>query len=92
MLHALKYLNLYLQTNNKIFQWFKWVANILIFAGAISVAISPVYSQQPWPFILATIGSCLWLWAASIMRDRAFIAFNLFFVVIQSTAIFMRLH
>ena len=92
MLHAFDYFNHYLRVNNKKFQWFKWFANAFVFTGATCIALSPVYSQQPWPFFLATIGSVLWLWAAHIMRDRALFVFNLFFIVIQTWATLVRLH
>ncbi len=85
-------LNDYLSTNDKAFQRFKWVANSFVFVGAAVISLSPTFSQQYWPFLLADIGSVLWLWAATIMKERALVAFNIFFVLIQTGAILMRLN
>lgn len=91
MLHAIDYFNHYFRVKNTAFQWFKWIANSFVFVGASCIAVSPVFSQQPWPFFLATIGSILWFWAAIVMRDRALMVFNLFFIVIQTWATLVRL-
>lgn len=91
-MHFLNFLNDYLRTNKKAFQIFKWTANLFVFVGAASIALLPTFSQQPWPFLLCAIGSTIWTWAAIIMKDRTLVAFNLFFVFIQTGAIFLRLN
>ena len=85
-------LNNYLVKDERAFRRFKWIANSFVFVGAAVISLSPTLSQQYWPFLLADIGSVMWLWAASIMKDRALIAFNIFFVLIQTGAIIMRLN
>lgn len=92
MLHALDYFNHYLRVNNKSFQYLKWLANIFVFTGATAISLSPVFSQEMWPFILSTIGSILWFWAAFIMKDRALLVFNLYFIAIQTSATLLRLY
>ena len=91
MLYAIDYFNHYFRVNDAAFQRFKWIANVFVFTGATCISTSPVFSQQPWPFFLATIGSVLWLWAAIIMRDRALTMFNMFFIFIQTWATLVRL-
>ena len=91
MLYAIDYFNHCFRVNETLFQWFKWIANIFVFTGATCISVSPLFSQQPWPFFLATIGSVLWFWAAIIMRDRALMMFNLFFIFIQTWATLVRL-
>ena len=72
-------------------QRIKWIANALIFIGATSIAVSTTFAQQAWPFALCDIGSLMWLGVAIKLSDRAFMTFNLFFVVIQTCAILMRI-
>jgi len=91
-MHFLSSLNDNLRNNKKAFRTFKWVANSFVFVGAAVISLSPAMSQLPWPFVLADIGSIMWLWAATIMKDRALVAFNIFFVFIQTSAILMRLY
>lgn len=91
-MHFLNFLTDYLRVNNKAFRTFKWTANSFVFVGAAVISLSPIHAQQPWPFLLADIGSVLWLWSAIIMKDRALMVFNIFFVCIQTGAIIMRLH
>lgn len=91
MIHAYNYLVCFLLTNKAAFDRFKWAGNIATFVGALAVGVSIETAGQAWPFSLYLFGSFVWLVAASILKDRPLIWLNLFFVLTNAYAIFVRL-
>ena len=91
MYYAIHYLGLLIIANEQLFQRFKWVGNGLLMTAAMSVAVSAEWAQHAWPFVLYTIGAGMWMYAGMIMKDKALVGLNLFFVVIDVYAIIIRL-
>lgn len=88
---AAHYFSLLLLTNDKWFQAFKWLGNFWLITAATAVAVSAEWAQNPWPFVAYTSGAAMWVYAGVLMKDRALIGLNAYFVAFDAYAIWIRL-
>lgn len=88
---ATQYLSFLLLSNNTLFQWFKWIGNVWLIFAATAVAVSADWSQEVWPFIMYTLGAGMWVCAGILMRDKALVGLNAYFVLFDGYAIIIRL-
>ena len=90
MFLIVEYLQHLFLTETKLFQTTKWLGNVCIFIGASAIALSIPFSHQIWPFLLSVVGSLIWLFVALVTRERALACYQVFFVIINSYAIYLR--
>lgn len=69
----------------------KWTATFCIFAAASLLTINPIFGEHPLPFVLYLLGSCGWLIYGVKVRDSALVVLNLFFVVLNTYGVQIRL-
>lgn len=88
---ALEHTALMLETNNAWREVTKWLGNAFIIISALVVSFSVEMAMEPIAFLGFLLGHITWFTAATIMRDKALIALNGFFLFVDSYAIFIRL-
>ena len=91
LFHITNYLSCLLYTNQKLFDLFKWIGNFWLVMAASVVAVSAQWAQEAWPFVMYTIGAAMWVYAGMIMKDKALIGLNAYFVAFDAYAVWIRL-
>jgi hypothetical protein len=69
----------------------KGSANVMVYIAGTSVALFPHTAELAFPFVLYGLGALFWAFASHIMRERHMMQLNMFFIVINSYAILIRL-
>ena len=90
MFHAYNYLTQLLETDKQTLEIFKWIGNAVTYIAAASIGISLAFAEAIWPFIIYMIGNSIWIKAAYIMKDRPLLWMQVFFISINSYAIWLR--
>lgn len=70
----------------------KWVAYSIVASGCAIIALFPDMAKNSViPFIITIIGQFLGLYCAAKIKDSPYIGLSLFFIVLDSSAIYIRL-
>lgn len=89
--YTLYFFSLALLANQTTFNQFKWIGNAMLMTAAGVVAVSAEWATQAWPFVLYTLGAGVWMYAGMVMKDKALFSLNLFFVLLDVYAVWIRI-
>lgn len=80
-----------LRNDNKLLDRIKWIGNICTYTAAVAIVISTTLSSAAWPFMLYTVANVLWLLAAVVMQDKPLMWLHIFFLILNTIGIAVRL-
>lgn len=67
-------------------KWMKWFATIINIIGVILIDLKLPHLE--WSFVLCSIGSGIWVWAALKMKERSLMWQNVVFGLLNVAGIY----
>jgi hypothetical protein len=72
--------------NSKQFTILKWVASIIGFVGAMTIALN--IPESKYAFVIFAFSSTLWMYTGYIMKEYSIVFLNLGFFIVDMIGIY----
>jgi hypothetical protein len=72
--------------NSKQFTILKWIASIIGFVGAMTIALN--IPESKYAFVIFAFSSALWIYAGYIMKEYSIIFLNVGFLIVDFIGIY----
>lgn len=72
--------------NSKKFTILKWVASIIGFIGAMTIALN--IPESKYAFMIFGCSSALWIYAGTVMKEHSIVFLNIGFLIVDFIGIY----